>query len=260
MKRSRASTRNSQKISGLWLPVPLVSRELKTQNMTTSQVRNSVNRSPWRRGFLLIPLALTCFALSPTAGAAGKGPPTSGGVPNGMQEFTTVGDNGFVVPTGVTKLLVEVWGAGGGAGANIINCSPGGWGGAGAYSRAIINVTQGETLTISIGVGGGTGAFGQDSLILRNSTVLIDSDGGQAGQPATDCFNFGANGAPGAPDPNAAVGRTSSNPTVLTPRNDPSVPPPSALPASGTIEPIGAYGGSGVFLFPGGNGYVLIQW
>jgi hypothetical protein len=162
------------------------------------------------------------------------------------------------VPTGVSKLLVEVWGAGGGAGANV--CGTGGWGGAGAYSRAIINVTQGETLTVSIGVGGGTSASGQDTLILRNSTVLVDSGGGQAGQPAADCFGFGVNGAPGAPDPNAAVGRSSSNPTVLTHRNDPSIPPSSALPASGTIEPIGAYGGSAEFLFAGGNGYVLIQW
>src|SRR5947207_8417404 len=37
--------------------------------MTTSQLSNSVNRSPLRRCFLLIPLVLACFALSPTARA-----------------------------------------------------------------------------------------------------------------------------------------------------------------------------------------------
>src|SRR5947207_10004946 len=42
---------------------------MKTKNMTTSQLSNSVNRSPLRRGFLLIPLVLACFALSPTARA-----------------------------------------------------------------------------------------------------------------------------------------------------------------------------------------------
>lgn len=81
--------------------------------MTVPTITNSISRSPLRRVFLLIPLTLALFALAPTAGAAGKGPPTNSGVPNGMQEFTTVGNNGFVVPTGVTKLLVEVWGAGG---------------------------------------------------------------------------------------------------------------------------------------------------
>ncbi|HEY2922400.1 MAG TPA: tail fiber domain-containing protein, partial [Candidatus Binatia bacterium] len=63
---------------------------MKTKNMKTSQVRNSVNRSPLR-GFppsrsygaagLLIPLSLmlTCFALSPMAQAVG--PDTDGAIP-----------------------------------------------------------------------------------------------------------------------------------------------------------------------------------
>jgi hypothetical protein len=58
--------------------------------MTVPTITNSISRSPLRIGLLLIPLVLGCLALPPTAGAAGKGPPTSG-VPNGMQEFTTVG-------------------------------------------------------------------------------------------------------------------------------------------------------------------------
>src|SRR6266508_1965883 len=45
-------------------------------------IRKSLNRSPWRRGFLLIMLALgfACFALSPTARAVD--PPPDGGYPN----------------------------------------------------------------------------------------------------------------------------------------------------------------------------------
>src|ERR1700686_2136582 len=38
---------------------------MKTKNMTTLHLRNSISRSPLRRGFLLI--ALVCLALSPTA-------------------------------------------------------------------------------------------------------------------------------------------------------------------------------------------------
>src|SRR5439155_638 len=46
---------------------------------TTLPLRNLMNRSPLR-AFLLIPLALACFALSPTARAVS--PPPDGGYPN----------------------------------------------------------------------------------------------------------------------------------------------------------------------------------
>jgi hypothetical protein len=54
-------------------------QKMKTKKMTTSQLRKSVNRSPWRRGFLLIPLVLGCFALSPAAQAVTPAP--DGGYP-----------------------------------------------------------------------------------------------------------------------------------------------------------------------------------
>src|SRR5438552_11574330 len=47
-----------------------LNKKMKTKNMTTSQLRNSISRSPWRGGFLLIPLALACFALLSRAQAA----------------------------------------------------------------------------------------------------------------------------------------------------------------------------------------------
>src|SRR5260370_66542 len=43
---------------------------MKTKNMTTLHLRNSIGRSPLRLGFLLIPLVLACFGLSPIAQAA----------------------------------------------------------------------------------------------------------------------------------------------------------------------------------------------
>jgi uncharacterized coiled-coil protein SlyX len=52
---------------------------METKNMTTSQLRNSVNRSPLRRGFLLISLMLACFALAPVAQAVVPAP--DGGYP-----------------------------------------------------------------------------------------------------------------------------------------------------------------------------------
>src|ERR1700730_13139794 len=45
--------------------------------MTTLVLRNSISLSPLRRGLLLIPLALCCFALAPKA--FGVSPPPDGG-------------------------------------------------------------------------------------------------------------------------------------------------------------------------------------
>jgi Chaperone of endosialidase len=61
---------------------------MKTKNMKTLPIGNSINRSPLRRSLLLIPLALTCFALSPRAGAVSPKP--DGGYPN---QNTAEGDN-----------------------------------------------------------------------------------------------------------------------------------------------------------------------
>src|SRR5207244_2563240 len=48
---------------------------------TTLPLRNLMNRSPLRRAFFLIPLALGCFALSPAPNAFGVDPPPDGGYP-----------------------------------------------------------------------------------------------------------------------------------------------------------------------------------
>src|SRR6266496_4159840 len=56
---------------------------MKSQNMTTLHLRKSINRSPLRRGLLLIPLVLACFALVPAARAALPPPTPDGGYPNG---------------------------------------------------------------------------------------------------------------------------------------------------------------------------------
>jgi len=52
---------------------------MKTKNMTTLQLRNSVNRLPLQHGFLLIPLVIVCLGLSPTARAVTPAP--DGGYP-----------------------------------------------------------------------------------------------------------------------------------------------------------------------------------
>src|SRR5438067_10024356 len=78
------------------------------------RTRKSLSRAPWQRGFLLIPLALAWFALSPAARAVD--PPPDGGYPNfntaegedALSSLTT-GDNNTAV--GFDALLANTTGS-----------------------------------------------------------------------------------------------------------------------------------------------------
>jgi hypothetical protein len=84
-----------------WIAVNAVqksnlNKKMKTKNMTTPHLRKSIGRSPLRLAFLLIPLALVCFALSPTARAVLPAP--DGGYPG---ENTAEGEDAlFSLTTG----------------------------------------------------------------------------------------------------------------------------------------------------------------
>lgn len=62
-----------------------------------------------------------------------------------VRGFTQTGT--FTVPAGITRIMVEGWGAGGGG-------SSGGGGAAGMYIQSIQTVTPGQVLTITTGTGG----------------------------------------------------------------------------------------------------------
>jgi hypothetical protein len=201
-----------------------------------------------------------------------------------MQEFTTSGI--FVVPEGVTKLLVEAWGAGGGGGQTDAVPDPlpvcGGAGGAGAYSRTVLNVVEGTNVIMTIGQGGSGGGPNNghnggtgESTTVASGNISISSGGGTGGQQTVcpggaGCIQ-GANGIPGTPDPNAPL-RWSALivPEVPNLNGHPSygsdgVQYNTLNPAPGTIQPLGGYGGlgacgSGSSGAPGANGYALITW
>ena len=85
----------------------------------------------------------------------------------------------WVVPAGITQARMIVWGGGGGGG--------GTWSGYGGNAaHAIVGVTPGSTLTITVGTGGagnatGAGARGATSGVNYNTTVLISAGGGNGG-------------------------------------------------------------------------------
>lgn len=84
------------------------------------------------------------------------------------QTFTTSGS--FTVPSGVTSLKVEVWGAGGGGGGSTSNGSGGSGGGGGGYCSGVATGYSG-TQSIVVGTGGAGGT---------TSTTWNGSNGGNS--------------------------------------------------------------------------------
>lgn len=152
----------------------------------------------------------------------------------------------FTVPDGVTTLYLSGCGAGGGGGGSggaVNNTSFGGGGGGGGAGqsaiRQAVSVTPGQTINITIGVGGTAG-------LANTSQAAAGSNGGNGGNTMFGSLltllgggfggggGFGSNyaqgGAAGAGYPNGAAG------------NDGSV---SYATATGGVGASGPYGGGG---------------
>lgn len=87
-----------------------------------------------------------------------------------VQSFTTSGI--FIVPSGVTSIVVECVGAGGNGAGN-----GGGGGGGGAYASGIYTVNPGDTLTVNVGVGG-TGSVGGTTSVPDVGVFATGGDNG----------------------------------------------------------------------------------
>jgi hypothetical protein len=109
-----------------------------------------------------------------------------------VADFTTPGTYDWIVPTGVTSVLVLCIGGGGGGGTSIndTGTSGGGGGGGGGISRGTLGVTPGQTLTILVGAGGlgAQGTTSSDTIGQNgsNSTCGTISATGGAGGRAND--------------------------------------------------------------------------
>ncbi len=84
------------------------------------------------------------------------------------------------VPANVSSVTIECWG-GGGKGSDIpaISITGGGGGGGGAYAKSTVNVTPGESLTITVGEQGGT------SQVVGHGSTLVKAVGGSNGSNTT---------------------------------------------------------------------------
>ena len=222
------------------------------------------------------------------------GPAGMGGL-HDVREFWIASQN-FIVPAGVTRILVEMWGGSGaggngGSGGSIESCvllfctrefyrgGNGGGGGAGGYVRDVIEVTPGETLAIELGargestdVCGEPGSAGGDTLVKRGAAVLARADGGNGGMGGQVWAGASENAAHGGwvsggySPPTSGIargggfGRGGSN----------DGPGAGGERPSGTIEPLSARAGTGGLGFShptecgrgqfGGSGFVLFTY
>ncbi len=112
-----------------------------------------------------------------------------------MATFRTAGSGNWTVPAGVTKVWIEVWGAGAGG-----NYYAGG--GGGAYVSGILTVAAGSGIFYSVGAGGAGGfenaTNGTLSSITSDAGITLTAGGGvaptyTAGPPGVIGNGFGGN-------------------------------------------------------------------
>lgn len=118
--------------------------------------------------------------LSVLIGAMGT--PASADPPSNLQVFMSSG--AFTVPTGVTKIEVEVRGGGGGGGGGSTSNATGQGGCGGGYGKQVLTVTAGSTHAVTVGAGGAGGASGANGTAGGTSTfgTLISAAGGGGGR------------------------------------------------------------------------------
>jgi hypothetical protein len=112
-------------------------------------------------------------------------------VPN-IQLFQTNGT--FTVPTNVTRIMVEMWGAGGGGGSGFndgANMNSGGGGGSGAYTFNVFTVTPGASYSITAGGPTLGGQSGADSGISGPGISMTAGGGSPGGNASVSADGVG---------------------------------------------------------------------
>lgn len=104
--------------------------------------------------------------------------------PSTVQWRTATANTTWIVPAGVTSIYAIC--IGGGGGGRSFSSSGGGGGAGGISLNPVFAVTPGETLTITIGAGGGSNTSGGTTSITRSSNgTSISAAGGSTGAGTT---------------------------------------------------------------------------
>lgn len=108
-----------------------------------------------------------------------------------MQVFVIAGSTTFTVPDGITKVMLEVRGAGGGGGQGNNGGTVGQGGSGGGYGKGIFGVTPGSMHTVTVGLGGlgstsGTCTIGAPGGSSSFGALISASGGGGGGGCGTN--------------------------------------------------------------------------
>lgn len=120
---------------------------------------------------------------------------SGGGIPGNMEVFSTSGNINWTVPNGVSKVMIEAWGAGGGGARSYTSeglLYSGQGGGGGAYTKKIIKVEPDKKFNLTIGKGGrgsksrnlfsiDPGGDGGGTTVEYDGAIVIMSGGGKGG-------------------------------------------------------------------------------
>jgi hypothetical protein len=175
-------------------------------------------------------------ATGATGAAGATGPQGPGGF-NGVQLFTANGT--WQAPATVNHIVVELIGGGGAGGGSNLNL-PGSQGGSGAYTKTIVDVTGGDTYSITVGAGG-TGVAGKQGSGGNESEIQDPMDNVLA-------FANGGGGGKAAQAGGGAAGSTNGNNGIFVAPGNP-----------GSLYPSGAQSGAvvtnGMTFIPNGTQY-----
>lgn len=199
---------------------------------------------------------------------------------SGFQVFTASGT--FTLPTGVSRVMIEMWGGGGGGGGSKTGATgyPGSGGGGGAYNKSLFNVTANITVTIGTGGAGGAGGTGGNGTAGTATSVsggaVMSAGGGGGGKGNDATGTLGTGGVPTATSASilgitgyqggAQIGGGTGGPGGLSPSGGAGGQPNGTPGYAGSVP---GGGGAGASLDGALNGYaggagaagmVIIWW
>jgi hypothetical protein len=124
------------------------------------------------------------------------------------QTFTSSGT--FKVPAGVTSITVECWGAGGAGGGSTENRDGGSGGGGGGYCTNTFTVSPGQSITVTVGVGG-SGSYGDGADGSASSFLSLTANGGAGGGANEGAVGSGGTATGGSTNTNGSDGAVGGN-------------------------------------------------
>ena len=154
-----------------------------------------------------------------------------------------VGSYLWTVPEGVTSIIIEMWGAGGGGGRSAQYSFNKG-GGAGGYGKSSIDVTPGQQFSVIVGAGGSGGSSGANGQATSFGNII--AEGGTGG--TLNGISYGGNC-------NATINITGGSGSSYMSANSGGI-------AGASLNGYGNGGASGTIgkEEAGSNGFLIINW